>query len=436
MIDGFDELPAPKEQLGSILNDRYRLEAILGVGGQAAVFRAHDMRLQRDVAIKRNRGDIGRFRTEIEVLQRIRSTSATPVLDIGVSDPDDLWFVLPLYADTLAKRIVREGPIPSPALEEQAASLLEGLHDIHGAGVVHRDLKPANVLLDGSRWVLADFGIARDTAGHGNDTVTGQPLGTWEFMAPEQITDANTAGPRADLYAAGATIFHAATGQSALHLFHSSRDDARLGGLSEAVGDVVWRSTRLQIDRRYDDAAQMARALRAGSKTIQPSAGPRKNKICMLGASAVGKTSLVKRFVHSIFEDRYRTTIGVHIERKDVEVAGSTRTCVLWDLEGEDRWASTRKPMLRGAHGFIVVVDGTRRETAAIAQRLLNDARAVAGPQPYALFINKSDRLDEWTLTGPDLEPLVMGASSVFRTSARSGRDVDRGFTSLVRAIR
>src|SRR4029453_515125 len=86
-------------------------------------------------------------------------------------------------------------------------------------------------------------------------------------------------------------------------------------------------------------------------------------KICMIGAYAVGKTSLVTRFVESIFSTKYLTTVGVKINKKTITLDGKEITLILWDLHGEDEFQKLRLSYLRGSSGYILVADGTRRDT-------------------------------------------------------------------------
>src|SRR6185437_12653667 len=116
-----------------------------------------------------------------------------------------------------------------------------------------------------------------------------------------------------------------------------------------------------------------------------------KRKICMLGASGVGKSSLVARFVRSIFSDLYRTTIGVAIDRRRVCWSGRELDLVIWDLSGEDEFQGVSRSYLRGAGGILVVVDGTRRVTVETALRLREDAREIAGEVPCIVVVNKAD---------------------------------------------
>jgi len=93
-------------------------------------------------------------------------------------------------------------------------------------------------------------------------------------------------------------------------------------------------------------------------------------KVCLLGAFATGKTSLVARFVRSVFSEKYLTTVGVMIERKTLTLDRTDLNLIIWDLHGEDEFQKVRASYLRGTAGIIFVVDGTRRETLARAEQL------------------------------------------------------------------
>ena len=106
-------------------------------------------------------------------------------------------------------------------------------------------------------------------------------------------------------------------------------------------------------------------------------------KICMLGGFAVGKTSLVSRFVSSIFSDKYLTTVGVKIDKKPVSVDGRDVTLMLWDIYGQDDFQTVQPSQLRGMAGYLLVVDGTRRATLDVARQL--QAEGHAGGRPGAV---------------------------------------------------
>ena len=108
-----------------------------------------------------------------------------------------------------------------------------------------------------------------------------------------------------------------------------------------------------------------------------------KKKICMVGACGVGKTSLVRRFVESIFDESYQTTIGVKIDKKDLELDGREVTLVIWDMAGEDEFAQVRASHLRGASGYLLVADGSRKSTLATSPELGTENSDRAGPCPF-----------------------------------------------------
>lgn len=158
-------------------------------------------------------------------------------------------------------------------------------------------------------------------------------------------------------------------------------------------------------------------------------------KICMLGAFAVGKTSLVRRFVSSCFSDQYQTTIGVTVDKKSMTVDGTSLTMVLWDLYGEDEFQKLRSSYLRGSSGYLLVLDGMRRATLDIALHVQERASDTLGPVPFVVLINKHDRRAEWDITDQDLAQLAQRGWSVVMSSAKTGQGVEEAFTTLARAM-
>lgn len=158
-------------------------------------------------------------------------------------------------------------------------------------------------------------------------------------------------------------------------------------------------------------------------------------KICMLGAFAVGKTSLVRRFVTRCFSEQYQTTIGVSVDKKTMSMDGRTVTLVLWDLYGEDDFQKLRRSYLRGSSGYLVVLDGMRRATLDIALHIQLTAADSLGPVPFVALINKLDRQPEWEVTDQDLAQLAQRGWTVLMTSAKTGQGVEEAFTVLTRAI-
>ena len=159
-------------------------------------------------------------------------------------------------------------------------------------------------------------------------------------------------------------------------------------------------------------------------------------KICMLGTFAVGKTSLVRRFVQSIYSDKYHTTVGVKIDKKLMDMDGGQKMMMmLWDVEGAEQAHELRKSYLRGASGYLLVADGTRNDTLYKAMEIQVRAQDALGLIPYVFLINKSDLVDEWEIEERELEALVEKGWQVIRTSAKSGVGVEEAFLSLARKM-
>jgi len=158
-------------------------------------------------------------------------------------------------------------------------------------------------------------------------------------------------------------------------------------------------------------------------------------KICMLGAYAVGKTSLVQRFVRSIFSDRYLTTVGVKIDKKDVAVGGRELTLILWDLAGEDEFQHLQMSYLRGAAGYLLVADGTRPNTLDSALLLHRRVEREMGTIPFVLVLNKCDLKGEWEAEGGVLGDLASRGWPVIRSSAKTGEGVEEAFRIMAEKV-
>lgn len=154
-------------------------------------------------------------------------------------------------------------------------------------------------------------------------------------------------------------------------------------------------------------------------------------KICMLGAFAVGKTSLVARFVSSIYSDSYHTTVGVKVDKKELSVAGQPINLVLWDMQGEDELQKVKLVYLRGAAGYMLVSDGTRLDTLETAISLQQRVAATVGNLPFILMLNKADRSAEWEVAPAQVDALTRGGWQVRRSSARTGMGVKESFELL-----
>jgi len=154
-------------------------------------------------------------------------------------------------------------------------------------------------------------------------------------------------------------------------------------------------------------------------------------KICMLGDFAVGKTSLVNRFVNNAFSERYLSTVGVKIDTKLVQFPDREVKLVLWDLAGSDPLNGAAKSYLMGTHGIVLVADGTRRETLDSALRIHQHAESLIGARPTVLLINKADLELQWRATPSDLTSARQWALNAWETSALTGAHVEEAFLAL-----
>lgn len=154
-------------------------------------------------------------------------------------------------------------------------------------------------------------------------------------------------------------------------------------------------------------------------------------KVCLLGAYAVGKTSLAARFVKSVFNEQYLTTIGVKVDKKTVQVDGNDVSMIVWDLAGEDELQKIKMDYLRGASGYLLVADGTRGNTIETARLLHRRVTEALGSLPFILFLNKSDLVTDWEVDEETLKSLEMAGWQIFKSSAKTGDGVEDGFLRL-----
>lgn len=155
----------------------------------------------------------------------------------------------------------------------------------------------------------------------------------------------------------------------------------------------------------------------------------------MLGGFGVGKTSLVSRFVSSIFSEKYLTTVGVKIDKKTVRVGPDDMTLVLWDIYGQDEFQTVRESYLRGSSGYFLVADGTRHATLDTAAALQQKAVEIVGDAPFLLLLNKTDLDRDWQVDERALVKLVDRGWRVVKTSAKTGAGVEDAFLALAKAM-
>ena len=158
-------------------------------------------------------------------------------------------------------------------------------------------------------------------------------------------------------------------------------------------------------------------------------------KVCMLGTFAVGKTSLVRRFIESIYSDKYHTTVGVKVDKKVVKVDSTDVTLLLWDIEGTESEHELRKSYLRGASGYLLVVDGTRQDTLYKALAIQTRTEETIGKVPFLLIFNKADLVEQWGISERETNALKEKGWDVITTSAKTGTGVEEAFQTLARKM-
>src|ERR1700733_10722293 len=156
-----------------------------------------------------------------------------------------------------------------------------------------------------------------------------------------------------------------------------------------------------------------------------------KKKICLLGSYGVGKTSLVARFVHSMFADKYHTTVGVKIDKKVLTVDGEEVTLIFWYMARDAGAAPVRLNQVRDVSGYLLVADGTRTRTLDVARSIHERVESEVGARPFLLLVNKADLRDTWEVPDAAWGELAAAGWSVLETSANSGEHVEEAFLSL-----
>lgn len=278
-------------EMGSLSGMRlggYELRDVLGVGGMAEIYRAFDPGLQRDVAVKvlsgplaSDAGYVRRFREEARRVAALSHPHIVPIYAFG-EEPERglLYLVMPVVPGSLRDYLIRVGRLPADEAVELVDQVAAALEAAHTAGFVHRDVKPENILLDAQGQVLlTDFGIAREVtvlrqAGTMRTlSATGLPVGTPEYMAPEQLRG-ESADQRVDVYALGAVLYELLTGMvpheaptpyevAALALMAPlTPPSARNPQIGRALEQVVVRALARAPGDRYPDVQHFAAGLR------------------------------------------------------------------------------------------------------------------------------------------------------------------------------
>jgi serine/threonine-protein kinase len=318
-------------RLQAALSERFSIDHEIGHGGMARVYLAHDLRHDRDVALKVLRPELAaslasdRFLREIRIEAKLQHPHILPVHDSGVAD-GQLFYIMPYVAgETLRERLKREKQLPLDEAIRIACEIADALSHAHANNVVHRDIKPGNILLSGGHAVVADFGIARAISAAAEDQVTdtGLAIGTADYMSPEQASGSEVIDGRSDVYALGCVLFEMLAGEPpftgrttqailARHM-HEPPPSLRVRrpDLPTAVERAVSRALAKVPADRYATAAEFASALQgvegASAHRIARTAGIAAGALVAALVLVLGARALLRSARPSL--DRNRTVV-------------------------------------------------------------------------------------------------------------------------------
>lgn len=270
--------------IGHVISGRYVVQAIVGTGGMAVVYRAFDKKRNRIVAIKVLRPEfetdeefVRRFSREAEAASKVSHENIVNMLDVGIDG--DMRYIVMEYVDgqTLKELILQRGTIHPDMAIRMTIRILAAVDHAHRNGIVHRDIKPQNILVDSQgRVKVADFGIARMKASQTtriDDGEGGSALGSVHYFSPEQARG-EVADEKSDLYSVGVVMYEMLTGSVpfdgensvSVALKHVSEAPKSMrdyrNGISKALDEVVMRALSKDSTQRYQTAAEMAADLR------------------------------------------------------------------------------------------------------------------------------------------------------------------------------
>ena len=262
----------------------YRVEELVGRGGMGVVYRATDLRLKRQVALKllapelaRDEGFRRRFLTESEIAASLEHPHVLPVYDAGEAN-GRLYIAMRYLEESDLKRLLRhEAPLAPARALELLGEVADALDAAHERGLIHRDVKPSNVLISlqagTEHSYLADFGLTQRTGDHAGDQTTTKIVGTVDYLAPEQI-EREAVDPRADVYALGCVLYECLTGEVpfprdsdlAVLWAHMRADPPRVTErrpeLPEAIDSVVAKALAKVPEKRYRSCSDLIEAAR------------------------------------------------------------------------------------------------------------------------------------------------------------------------------
>ena len=269
----FTELPQ-----GTLLNERYRIDAFVAEGGMAVIYRAHDLRLQRDVAIKVVKDEFAStphylddFLTEARLAAKVSHQNLVNVFDQGIDDQTDYLVMELVEGKTLREILGKFEKIEPSKAVDVVGSVLAGLSALHQVGIIHRDVKPENIILaNDGRIKVTDFGLARPI----NTSLGDSPLfGTIAYMAPE-VLRGEAIDARSDVYSVGVMLYELVTGRqpfagdnakaiARMHLNDLATAPSSLdAGIPRFIDEVVAKAMAKEKAERFASVAEMLRDLK------------------------------------------------------------------------------------------------------------------------------------------------------------------------------
>ncbi len=300
-------MPELLDQLTVALAERYRIERELGVGGMAIVYLAHDIRHNRQVALKVIKPELAasvgaqRFLREIQVTANLQHPHILPLYDSGAAN-GTLYYVMPLMqGESLRERLKNEKQLPVEETIRIVTQVAAALDFAHRQGVIHRDIKPENILLQDGEALLADFGIALavGNAEGGRITGTGLSVGSPLYMSPEQAMGDREIGPQSDIFSlaavtyemlAGEPPFNGPTVQAIIAKLVTQRPTSLRvlrDVVTPALDAAVMRGLATSPADRFATAREFADALTRSTQFPKSPELPKSNRNWMVGAAVV-----------------------------------------------------------------------------------------------------------------------------------------------------
>ena len=304
---------------GTVLVGRYRIIGLLGRGGMGEVFRAQDLRLERDVAVKvlgHGTGSLDaleRFRREARAIGALQHPNICTIFDVGQLSEHQPFIVMELLdGETLQQRLAL-GPFEPERVVELGVALADALETAHRAGIIHRDIKPANILLCAHGPKLLDFGLAKQAAATSDVTRTfeGVVRGTVPYMSPEQA-NAESIDARSDIFSFGAVLYEMLAGHRAFggetpaQIISAILRD--IPAPFEAPSDlerIVRRLLEKQPRHRFQNMAEVKAALQYGARQhpIRAVIHDRRPSIAVLPFANLGGDAEQEYFADGVSED-------------------------------------------------------------------------------------------------------------------------------------